>query len=62
MIKARGNRYKEIYQKKVLPKKSVTKGTPESYKDTVELYKDFCPYLKRANEVVLGGEPVDQKR
>ena len=49
------NKYKKIYQERVLPKKSVIKGTPETFQKTLDEYNEFSVYKKRANEVLLGG-------
>jgi predicted ATPase len=43
---------KKIYRDKVLPKKSVLKGTPESCLKTLEIYEEFVPLRKQANEEV----------
>ena len=46
---------KKIYRDKVLPKKSVLKGTPESCLKTLEIYEEFIHLRQQANEAVLGG-------
>lgn len=61
MDRAKNNKYKKIYQEKVLPKKTVTINTPDAYIHTVAIHKDFSVYRQRANEVVLGGKHCGQK-
>lgn len=56
MRKTNIEKYKKIYKTKVLPKKSVTKATPETFNETLELYKEYSTLRKRANVVVLGGK------
>lgn len=61
MDKAIVNRLKKIYQQQVLPKKSVTKGTPESSQSTIEVYNNYSVLRKRANEFVLKGGIYGEK-
>lgn len=47
------NKLKKIYLERVLPKKSVTKNTFETYKADLKILNDFSNYRDRANEGVL---------
>lgn len=47
------DRFKKIYRERVLPKKSVTKGTPESCLKTLELYEELTPLRYQANQMGL---------
>lgn len=62
MYKAKINKYKEIYNKRVLPKKTVTHNTPEIYTKTMEVLEEFSIYRNRANEVLLGGKVDGEKQ
>jgi len=53
---------KKIYRDKVLPKKSVLKGTPESCLKTLEIYEEFVPLRQQANEAVYRGFKTWKKK
>lgn len=56
------NRYKTIYKTQVLPTKTMSKNTQKTYDETVKLFDEFSPYIKRANEVVLGCGSNDKEK
>lgn len=57
--KLRKNNYKEIYEKRVLPKKGVISHTLETHEATLKVFEDFSSYRERANQKVLGGETFE---
>lgn len=46
-------KYRERYNSKVLPQKSVTANTLESYKSSLKVFDAFTVFRERANNAVL---------
>lgn len=56
MDMAKINKYKKIYNEKVLPKKSVSRNTPESLEKSLKILDEYSIYRCRANELGLRGK------
>jgi hypothetical protein len=54
-------KYRQIYNKEVLPNKSVKTSSHETCHETIKVFEDFAPFRKRANEEVLGGEKHERR-
>lgn len=59
-IKIAMDKYKRIYETRVLPKKSVTINAEDAYNAHLRVFEDFAPLRKKANEVVFGGDKKNE--
>lgn len=55
------DKYKEIYNEKILPNKSVTQSTIQTYNNDLVIYNEFKSSRQRANNFVLGGGNFGEK-